>query len=361
MHKYFIFVRQIMKRYESLDWLRGLMAFAIMIYHLVAWTIFHPESGSLLGNFGIYGVSIFFVLSGLSMAIVYNCFIKDIQSSMVFFLRRLFRLLPLLWVAVIVVSGLAFLGGNGIDLYKIFLNFTLLFGFIAPGEYINTGAWSIGNEVFYYAFTPLLIAIYAKNKQLGNLCVLFTILIGLYFAFGVLDSEQKLEGQWQTYINPFNNFFLYTCGLALYYNFHEVNIRKIAPYLILASLAILILYPVSGDQINIVAGFNRCLFATAAVVLTLGFYKLEVNLPDWFSKPFANLGEATYGVYLLHPVIFIFTNKLVTNPVVCILVTSILTIITANISYRFYEKPFIKIGKKVTQNMSVKQELPVVN
>ncbi|MFW6525104.1 acyltransferase family protein [Acinetobacter baumannii] len=88
-----------MKRFESLDWLRGLMAFAIMIYHLTGWTLFHPEAGSVLGNFGIYGVSIFFVLSGLSMGIVYNNYIKNFQTGLVFFVRRLFRLLPLLGFA----------------------------------------------------------------------------------------------------------------------------------------------------------------------------------------------------------------------------------------------------------------------
>lgn len=337
-----------MKRYESLDWLRGLMAFAIMIYHLVTWTLFHPESGSFLGNFGIYGVSIFFVLSGLSMAIVYHNFIKDIQSSIVFFVRRLFRLLPLLWVAIAIISGGLFLKSGEIDLYKILLNITLLFGFIAPDEYINTGAWSIGNEVFYYAFTPVLIALYAYKKQVGNLLVLTTILIGLYFSFYSFDLNQTLGQQWKTYINPFNNFFLYCCGLALYYNFHSVDLKKIAPYLILISFSILIFYPVSGDQVNIVSGFNRIVFSFASVLLTLGFYKLEINLSLWFSKPFANLGEATYGVYLLHPIIFIFVNKIIANPIACILITSIITIIAANISYRFYEKTFIKLGKKVT-------------
>lgn len=350
-----------MKRYESLDWLRGLMAFAIMIYHLVAWMLFHPSSGSVLGNFGIYGVSIFFVLSGLSMAIVYNHFIKDLRSSIVFFLRRLFRLLPLLWVLIALVSGLIFLSSGEIDIYKILLNITLLFGFIAPGEYINTGAWSIGNEVVYYAFTPFLIALYAKNKQLGNIAVLATVLIGLYFAFFVFNENQSLSLQWQTYINPFNNFFLYTCGLAIYYNFHKINLNKVAPYIILVSLAILIFYPVSGDQINIVSGFNRIIFAVASISLTLGFYKLEVDLPGWFSKPFANLGEATYGVYLLHPIVFTLVNKLVPNPIACILLTSIATIVAANISYRFYEKPFIKIGKKVTENIGTNQKSPVVN
>ncbi|WP_447505644.1 acyltransferase family protein [Acinetobacter pittii] len=95
-----------MKRFESLDWLRGMMAFSIMIYHLISWEVFHPQSGNILGNFGIYGVSIFFVLSGLSMGIVYNNYIKNFHTSIVFFIRRLFRLLPLLWIAIAIVAGI---------------------------------------------------------------------------------------------------------------------------------------------------------------------------------------------------------------------------------------------------------------
>lgn len=350
-----------MKRFESLDWLRGLMAFAIMIYHLTGWTLFHPESGSVLGNFGIYGVSIFFVLSGLSMGIVYNNYIKDIYTSFVFFVRRLFRLLPLLWIAIAVVSSMGFILNGQFDLYKIFLNVTLLFGFIAPSEYINIGAWSIGNEVFYYAFTPLLVLLYAKNKQLGNIAVLLLIIIGMYFAFYELDSSKSLSEQWQTYINPFNNFFLYACGLALYYNFHEISMKNIANILIALSVIIFCFYPVSGDQINITTGFNRIIFAIASIALVLGFYKLEIDLPNWFSKPFANLGEATYGVYLLHPIVYLFVNKIINEPIFCILATSIVTIIIANISYQFYEKPFIKIGKKATENIGIKHKSPTVN
>ncbi|MDC5503311.1 acyltransferase, partial [Acinetobacter baumannii] len=193
------------------------MAFAIMIYHLVSWQLFHPEAGSLLGNFGIYGVSIFFVLSGLSMAIVYSNFIKDFHTSFIFFIRRLFRLLPLLWVAVFIVSSIKFLLHKEIDIYNIFINITLLFGFISPSSYINIGAWSIGNEVFYYAFTPILIIIYLKNKLLGNIIVIILTLISFYFSFFLLDPTYKLSQQWSLYIHPLNNFFLYSCGLALYY------------------------------------------------------------------------------------------------------------------------------------------------
>lgn len=339
-----------MKRFESLDWLRGLMAFAIMIYHLISWKLFHPEAGSILGNFGIYGVSIFFVLSGLSMGIVYNNFIKGLKTSIVFFIRRLFRLLPLLWIAVAVVVGIDYLVRGELDIYKVFLNITLLFGFVAPSEYINVGAWSIGNETFYYAFTPLLIMLYAKHKQLGNLAVLTLVAVGMYFAFFAIDSGSNIKDQWDIYINPFNNFFLYACGLALYYNFHDLQMKNTANLLIVASLLVLCFYPVAGDQINIITGINRVIFAAASIALTLGFYKLEVDLPTWFAKPFANLGEATYGVYLLHPVIFMFTKKLPIAPISCVIITAILTIIAANISYRLYEKPFIKLGKKATSS-----------
>lgn len=337
-----------MKRYESLDWLRGLCALAIMVYHLVSWSLFHPEAGNILGNFGIYGVSIFFVLSGLSMGIVYHNYIKDLQSSLVFFIRRLFRLLPLLWIAIGIVSAVVFILHKELDLYKIFLNVTLLFGFVAPAQYINIGAWSIGNECVYYAFTPFLIMLYARSKTLGNLAVFFTIVIGMYFTFYLLDPTKTLASQWTTYINPFNNLYLYAVGLSLYYNFHDANLKKISYLLILLSMGVFATFPVTGDQILIVSGYTDLIFSLAAISLTLGFYKLEINLPKFLASPLASLGESTYGVYLLHPIVFMFINKLGLNPILSILISSLITILLAKISYEYYERRWIKIGKNVT-------------
>ncbi|MGD3146038.1 acyltransferase family protein [Acinetobacter baumannii] len=337
-----------MNRYESLDWLRGLMAFSIMIYHVVSWEFFQPQAGSILGNFGVYGVSIFFVLSGLSMGIVYNNFITDLQSSFIFFVRRLFRLLPLLWIAVVIISLVSFFYWNEFELNKFVLNMTLLFGFIAPGEYINTGAWSIGNEIVYYALTPILIFLYSKNKKLGNMVVVISILIGIIFAFNLLNPKQTLAEQWLIYIHPLNNLFFYTCGIALYYNFHKLDMKNIAKVLVVIPLAILCFYPIDGDQINITTGINRVIFSMSSIALVLGFYKLRLNLPSLVTRPFASLGEATYGVYLLHPVVYIFTNHFFENTILCVISTVGITLIAAFLSYNFYEKRFIIIGKKVT-------------
>ncbi|MFH4201953.1 acyltransferase, partial [Acinetobacter baumannii] len=80
--------------------------------------------------------------------------------------------------------------------------------------------------------------------------------------------------------------------------------KNIAKLLIISSLIIFFFYPISGDQINITTNITRIVFSLASVMLTLGFYKLEIDLPLWFSKPFAHLGEATYGIYLLHPIVY---------------------------------------------------------
>ena len=51
-------------RIEALDWLRGLMALSIMIYHLTYWHIHEIQSENVLGKLGIYGVSIFLYFLG---------------------------------------------------------------------------------------------------------------------------------------------------------------------------------------------------------------------------------------------------------------------------------------------------------
>jgi exopolysaccharide production protein ExoZ len=223
-------------RYTPLDWLRGLMAISIMLYHFGG----QHDAATPLGRLGVYGVSIFFILSGLSMAIAYDLNIFDFRSSVNFFIRRLFRIWPLLWLAVALVAVPTYLigkGPHGQDPYSfttIALNLTTLFGFVSPTEYINMGAWSIGNEMVYYAFTPILISFYHLRKSIGNTITLITVGIGLLFAFSILSPADRLEVQWAKYINPFNNLFLYCAGIAIYYNFRDltVSVRWHVPILL---------------------------------------------------------------------------------------------------------------------------------
>lgn len=54
-----------MGRLHFLDYLRGIAALGIMLFHYSCWVFGEPEHGGFMARVGIYGVSVFYVLSGL--------------------------------------------------------------------------------------------------------------------------------------------------------------------------------------------------------------------------------------------------------------------------------------------------------
>lgn len=341
-----------MERLDVLDWQRGLLAISVMFYHLYSWYIAPLDSGSLLGRLGIYSVSMFFVLSGLSMALVYKSFFIDIKSAMKFFTRRVFRILPLLWLSIGLV---VFVIGKSFSVEKIILNLTLLFGFISPGEYINTGAWSIGNELVYYSLTPFIIMLFNRDVFFGNIFLAFTILIGAWFSHYKLDPELPLSTQWNTYINPFNNFYFYVSGVAIAYNLSSFNFRSIHISTIsLASVLLFMFYPADGNQIKIATGGARIALSIASILIVISAYKSVIELPRAINYILTSIGLATYSIYLLHPIvsemIAIKTiNTYSFDSLEKVIIFSIATILFSIMVYHIIEKPCIKLGKLITK------------
>lgn len=347
-------------RIETLDWLRGLMALSIMFYHLIYWIFFPLDASNPLGRLGVYGVSIFFILSGLSMAIVYNNHIKSIKESIIFFLRRIFRIWPLLWVATFILIVPLFIKGETVGWKFLFLNLTTLFGFISPTSYIATGAWSIGNEMVYYSLTPLILFLYDYKKWVGNIFLAICLSIGIFFAFNLLDPNESLANpvQWALYVNPLNNLFLYVIGIAIFYNFKGVNINsKLNITILITVVALFCLLPFKDNQICIVSGFGRIIFSILSSIIVLCFYKLDINLPSSPSKLLETFGIATYGIYLIHPIVYIYLNGLfgkinLKNDLFLFSSTIIITILLSIFSYKYFELRLIKIGKKVTSKLN---------
>lgn len=342
------------QRIETLDYLRGLMALSIMFYHLTYWSIMPLDSSNLLGRLGIYGVSIFFILSGLSMAIVYNNYINSFRTSVFFYIRRIFRIWPLLWVVTLLIIIPKIVDSGTFSIKLILLNLTTLFGFLTPTKYIATGAWSIGNEMVYYAMTPIIFLLYNYKLWLGNALFAFTVLIGFIFAFYFLDFNQSLASQWNTYVNPFNNLFLYFGGVALYFNFNNLVVKpQIINSVLVISVLLFCFLPFDGNQISIVTGLGRIVFVILSFIIVFCFYKLKITLPKFMSYSLETFGLATYGVYLIHPIIFGYLNnifaKIHLNNSYLIIITVVgVTLLISIFSYRYFELGLIKIGKKIT-------------
>ncbi len=137
-------------RITGLDQLRGICASSIMLMHFMSILNYKHDAGTFLGRIGFYGVCIFYILSGLTLYEVYRKQIEvGIFSLKAFYIKRFFRIYPLLWVVIGFHFGITLLFANVvIPLQRVLLNLTGLFGFVAWDSYIGMGYGRLGMNLF---------------------------------------------------------------------------------------------------------------------------------------------------------------------------------------------------------------------
>lgn len=348
-----------------LDWLRGICAIAIMLYHF-----FLPATtADPLNRLGIYAVSIFFILSGLSLAMSWNNKQLDKQNTKVFFIKRFLRIYPLFFIVCLLTFLSKYISNQPLRLDTLFSNVFLYFSIIDPGDYYAVGAWSIGNEIVYYLFTPAIIYGYNHSLRRGNTLWVISILICIIFSYRLLHPEVPLIEQWDTYINPFNNLFLFVSGIALYFNTAHIKINtSIALACIILLSSFICFYPLSGNnQSVIIAGSMRIWFSAASIALVFFIYKLNIEKVGFIGRFFEQIGVATYGIYLIHPIMltvigFIFKKSGLSDKFLYYSLTATSTIVLALLSYYYFEKPIMSLAKKFslqTKSKHAKEESSV--
>lgn len=344
--------QQIKHRYISLDYLRGILAISIMFYHFLGGA---HDFHHILGKLGAYAVSMFFVLSGLSLAVVYNS-LSSIKLAIRFYLLRFLRIMPLFFIVTSLSAILNWKSGIAFLPRVYFTNITLLFGFLNPMLYLAEGGWSIGNEMVYYSITPLMIFLYSRSKLWGNLLVLTSGVPFIIFAYFLLDKDVNLASQWDIYINPLNNLFFYMIGLAIFYNLskikfnHAVNIT-----LLFVTILLFCLIPTTNGLIGIVTGNTRMFLSIISIIIVIIVYKMQIFHQLFIGKLFELFGMATYGVYLLHPIVYRTLSLLLhlhsshngLKGVVAFFCAVIITPCIAVLSYYKFEKPFVQYGKSM--------------
>ena len=346
-------------RIESIDWLRAILAISIVIYHLISWTNFNFNSSHILSRIAIGGVSMFFIISGLCLSIIYEKININNSEIFQFYYSRILRIWPLFWLVAILTLILSHLNNTKIDqsIPSIVLNFTTLFSLFSSTKTFVTGSWTIGNEIVFYLFTPFILVTYRYKKIIGNIIFLISLFIGIYFSMFKLDSSKNLDDQWTFFIHPLNNLFLFILGIAMYNNFKKTNLHPIIIYSILIFSSLIFCFlPLGGDNINIVTGLGRSIFIILYFLIVFSVYKFPLKSNEINLKFIEKIGVATYGIYLLHPIIkgysmyfirlFIAKNINYNHPIINIIII-ITTIILSILSYKYIEIKIIKIGKSV--------------
>jgi len=329
-----------MNRSSYLDEIDGLRAIAV-----VAVLIFHFDSTFLV--FGYLGVDIFFAISGyvITKSILERMHAGNFTLND-FFMRRMKRLLPALFVVVIasiivgalllkgrttIATGAAALGGMS--------NIALWFAghdYFALAAELNplTHTWSLGVEEQFYLLFPFLLLITRKRLWATFFVLGLTASVSLVSYLG-LWSEHRLS---VFYLAPFR--FWELMGGALVYLVHSrwgcaVDALK-QNYMKHGLLAFLVFVLCSGYLPEHLATLLCVLGSFGILYFSSRSSRPNILLVNRLS---VMTGRISYSLYLWHWPVAVFGRLLL--PEVALLPAYILlTIGLSVLSYRYIERPF---------------------
>ena len=307
----------------ALDGIRAVAVLAVIAYHF----------GYRWAPGGFLGVDVFFVLSGyLITSLLLAEYARSSRIALrEFWLRRARRLLPALFVMLIVVAIWIWLNAAPFEMSmrREDLFWTLFYGsnwhFIATGQdYFAqfTSAsplrhtWSLAIEEQFYIVWPILVAgaLWIGRKRpvvLAAICVVGIAVSGIAMAllFNPGDPSRAYYGT-----DARMHQLLIGALLAVLMTKRELLVRfrrATSVVAVLAALALLVAFATLQDQ-N--AAYYQGLSILLAVTTAALVWAIELNPRALVARllslrPVAWIGQISYGLYLWHwPVILAITS-----------------------------------------------------
>lgn len=344
------------ERIYSLDYLRGVAALAIMLYHYSFWMNNNANFYPLLNFIGLYGVSIFYLLSGLTLFNVYARDSEDRIHLLTYSIKRIFRIFPLLWLATILTL---FILKKPFDSIEFLLNISGLFGLIAWDKYIAVGAWSIGNELFFYLLFPMMIYLIRKNIYYFYTAYFIQFIAYVFIAFIVLQQPVPLSEQWLNYINPLNQVFLFSTGIFIGKYIKRESFIHIPVSVFISIISIVLWFGLmNSTPIDMVTGFMRIVLTVLSILIVIYFYQLPAITNTYLHSFFKNTGEISYAIYLLHPLVYFCLSGMLKKVQPGLIhswihfsIAVAITYLAANVTFFTFEKFFIKKGNHLSNSL----------
>ncbi len=339
-----------------LDGLRGVAIATVFLVHL--YSPLFPGGGS--------GVMLFFVLSGF---LITKLALEEGDrtgglSLMQFYIRRLFRIFPPLFVmlAFLLVASFTFMsdlgeplrreialaGGSMGNLWPIF------YGFEPRGALGHT--WSLGIEEQFYLVWPVVLCTvpmaFRATRRFARWfagVALASVVLGRVVVAGALDYPHWLS-------IPFLNFEGLALGCLLAAVLHTDNAgRWRIPQWLFALACVVVTFDLFAADWYLA----RDTYAIRGIVLSVCFAvllaELVTNSLNMLAAPLQTspmrwLGGLSYSLYLWHVPIFTILDKerFPDAPRLLLVVSKIvLSFAAAWLSYRLIERPAIEFGRRL--------------
>lgn len=316
-------------RIDLLDGWRALSILAVLAGH---WLPLGPKSWGLNGVATGSGMALFFTLSGF---LITRLLLRDPHAGR-FLIRRLFRIVPLAWLAMAI---LAIAGRVGLD--TILANF-LFFANLPPARLMVGGEplWSLCVEVQFYLGVALVVAFLGRRG----------LLVLPVLALAVTGTRIVAEQTYSIVTWHRVDEILAGATLALVLSARPIEGGGWSPPRWATVAWLFVLFASAHSQAGALA-YLRPYFAALAVGCSL------LAAPGWMASVWNSrlaryIAETSYALYVVHGMLTVTwlggldADKLEKYARRPILIAA--TFLFAHISTFQYERRWIALGKRVT-------------
>jgi exopolysaccharide production protein ExoZ len=265
---------------RSIQYLRGLAAVMVVLYHAGHYLDVYRGDGSLAGwnALGLYGVSIFFAISGYLMAMLVRR-----QDPYVFMAHRIVRIYPAFLIIVALYGAVSALVGRPFVLDPVALTLVPA----GPRFYALDVEWTLLFEVtFYVALFLLAIVRWTARLEAAALAWLGLVLVG----------KLAFPG-WQTETPPIHHLPLleactgFAAGLLIPAALRAGLVPRRA-WLAGCGLAVLAVWLDTGN--------GRLIAGLVSTVIVAGAVRDDPGRGCKGIDPLKKLGDWSYALYLCH-------------------------------------------------------------
>ncbi|MGA7807712.1 acyltransferase family protein [Bradyrhizobium sp.] len=314
---------------------RAVAALSIAYFHSWVSIFRFPKDTAfpipVLATHGWLAVDLFFAISGFVICLVASRPTFDIVS---FLTKRVFRFYPL-WLVTLTtfaVLALAWRGPRDTETLGYFLYSATLLP-TAEFPFYDIG-WSLQHEMVFYLIAALTVPIF-------GLYGLAAVLAASTLAFHTIDMPAAV-GNFAMYHAEF------LAGVLVF-----MARRQLARFgywlpLVVGAVSFWYFVAIWGD---------RRYLPIALFFLIAGFANVPDKASRWLTRAGA-LGDASYSIYLLHPLVFIIASALVSKVTPPIWSEELIRggcfvviLPMAFASWRYFERPLIGIGNRLAARL----------
>jgi peptidoglycan/LPS O-acetylase OafA/YrhL len=353
----------------GLDILRALAFLLVFMAHGLVWQLDKHTAVGAIGRVGEFGVGIFFFLSSylITELLLREKRVTGNIQIPAFYARRILRIWPLYFAMIALCWGYGLVSPSHTLSLAWLLSMSLLFtNWYAAGHGYPPGfvypLWSLAIEEQFYLLWPFLVK-YLSPADLLKVALFFIAAAYLMLAH-LLGQGQSLDPAiWVNSLVQFQ-FFALGAGLAVVLRGRTPQLNRAWRFaLFLAGLlclraaqaAVYVNNPALAHDFAHIA--PRFVSALAGCVCL--FFSCLGCPAGSLQKPFIYLGKISYGLYVFHVLwlglvrdgMLHVLGKGVSPLAFQLIVMAVAlpaTILTAMLSYRYLESPFLRWKKSFT-------------